>query len=213
MFQRIDLETWDRRAVFEEFIGLDCSYSLTWQVDITALHRYRKEKGLRFYPTFTWCVLTAINRHKEFRMGYDEHGNVGYYDRVHPEYTVLHPRTRNMESLNTEYDRGFHAFYRAMTADMECFQREERRTPPREDYVLVSCVPWYSYTALSFHMKSQRSFLRPMLVWGKYEERDGKILLPLTIQVHHAAADGYHCHLLLEELEKLLDDPEAELML
>ncbi len=67
---------------------------------------------------------------------------------------------------------------------MEQFEQEGTHGVPREDYVLVSCVPWYSYTALSFHMKSQRSFLRPMIVWGKYEERDGEVILPHTDRQH-----------------------------
>lgn len=49
------------------------------------------------------------------------------------------------------------------------------------------------------------------MVWGRFEEHNGEIILPLTIQVHHAAADGYHCHLLLEELKRILEKPEMEL--
>lgn len=48
-------------------------------------------------------------------------------------------------------------------------------------------------------------------MWGRFEEHNGEIILPLTIQVHHAAADGYHCHLLLEELKRILEEPEMEL--
>jgi len=51
-----------------------------------------------FYPSFIWGVLTAVNRHREFRMEYDERGNLGYFDLVRPEYTVLHSKTKNMES-------------------------------------------------------------------------------------------------------------------
>ncbi len=85
-------------ANFEEFIRLDCSYCLTWQLNITTFCRYINQQRLRFYPSFIWGVLTAVNRHREFRMEYDERGNLGYFDLVRPEYTVLHSKTKNMES-------------------------------------------------------------------------------------------------------------------
>ena len=141
-------------------------------------------------------------------MAYDADGRLGYYDLVHPEYTVLEPATYNMDSLNTPYTPNFPDFYRAMTADLEGFQREGVRTVSRENSILLSCVPWFSYTDVSFHPKSSMMFLRPMFVWGKYQEQGEDVTLPFTLQVHHGAADGYHCHLLLEELRGLLAEPE-----
>lgn len=210
-FRPIDLETWDRRKIFEEFLELDCSYSLTRELCITDFYHYLKAKKLRFYPSFVWAAVTAINERPEFRMGLDDQGRPGYYDFVNPEYTVLNQRTKNMESLNTAYDPCFRHFYQAMTKDLDRFAGEGTVTDTRENSVLLSCVPWYDYTGLSFHMKSSLSFLRPMLVWGKYRQRDGEVILPFTIQVHHAAADGYHCHLLFKALEEILRHPAEHL--
>ena len=109
MFSPIDLERWDRRAIFEEFLGLDCSFALTRELTITRFHSYVKARGLRFYPSLVWAVVTAVNQHKEFRMGLDPQGRPGFYDLVHAEYTVLDRRSHNMASLNTEYDRDFSA--------------------------------------------------------------------------------------------------------
>ncbi len=209
MFHPIDLNTWPRRAVFEHFMDLDCSYSLTVPLSIGPLLRFLRERELRLYPALVWAVTAAVNRHKEFRMAYGPEGQVGYYGLVHPEYTVLDPVNHCMDSLNTAYDPCFPAFYRAMTADLDRFQREGTRTVSRENSILLSCVPWFSYTDVSFHPKSSLMFLRPMFVWGKYQPQGNGVTLPFTLQVHHAAADGYHCHLLLEELEELLQTPEA----
>ena len=127
---------------------------------------------------------------------------------MHPEYTVLDPATHNMDSLNTAYTPSFPDFYRAMAEDLDRFQRDGIRTVSRENSILLSCVPWFSYTDVSFHPKSSLMFLRPMFVWGRYQEQGEDVPLPFTLQVHHAAADGYHCHLLLEELRGLLERPE-----
>lgn len=212
-FRPIDLETWDRRGIFEEFMELDCSYSLTRELRITEFYNSLKAEELRFYPCFAWAAVTAVNAHREFRMGCSSQGQLGYYDFVNPEYTVLNPKTKNMESLNTAYDPCFRRFYQTMTADLDRFAAGGGGTGTRENSVLLSCLPWYSYTGLSFHMKSNLSFLRPMLAWGQYQKRDGEWLLPFTIQAHHAAADGYHCHLLFETLEDILARPKEHLCL
>lgn len=153
-------------------------------------------------------MLYAVNRHREFRMGLDGEGRPGYYDEIHAEYTVLDRRTGNMDSLNTAYRAAFSEFYAAMAADLERFEHDGTRTVSRENSVLLSCVPWFTYTGLSFHMKSNLSFLRPMFVWGRYRRQGEELLMPFTIQAHHAAADGYHCHLLFADLERVLREPE-----
>ena len=48
-------------------------------------------------------------------------------------------------------------------------------------------------------------FLLPIFTMGKCFERDGKHLLPLSIQVHHAVCDGYHVGLFVEKLQSKID--------
>ena len=47
--------------------------------------------------------------------------------------------------------------------------------------------------------------LLPIFTMGKYFERDGKRLLPLAIQVHHAVCDGYHVGVFVEKLQGYID--------
>ncbi|MBC3939187.1 chloramphenicol acetyltransferase CAT [Anaerotruncus massiliensis (ex Liu et al. 2021)] len=208
MFHPIELDRWERKDTFQNFMDLDCSYSVTQDLCVTPFHAHVRARGLRFYPAFSWAVLYAVNRHREFRMGLDGEGRPGYYDEIHAEYTVLDRRTGNMDSLNTAYRAAFSEFHAAMSADLERFERDGTRTVSRENSVLLSCVPWFTYTGLSFHMKSNLSFLRPMFVWGRYRRQGEELLMPFTIQAHHAATDGYHCHLLFADLERVLREPE-----
>ena len=208
-FHPIDRDTWDRAERFEHYFSqVPCFYSMTVDLDLTDL----KRRGGRFYPAVLYSLAVIVNRHREFRMAYDTQGQLGYYDQVHPEYTVLDPVTHNMDSLNTAYNTSFPAFYQAMTKDLDRFHQESIRTGSRENSILLSCVPWFSYTDVSFHPNSSLMFLRPMFVWGKYQETGESASLPFTIQVHHAAADGYHCHLLLEDLTDLLEHPHQNLL-
>lgn len=207
MFYWLDLEHWDRREIFEHFWQADCSYSITQELEATSFLNYLEVKGLRFFPSFTWTVLTAINHYPQFRMGFDPQGRLGYFDVVHPEYAVLNERTKNVDSLLTLYHPSFHQFCTSMIADIDRYKALGLRNPPRDDSLLISCTPWFHYTALSCQMKSNHFFLRPMITWGRYLTEGARAHLPFTIQVHHAAADGYHCALLLEEIQQILTDP------
>ena len=46
----------------------------------------------------------------------------------------------------------------------------------------------------------------PIFTMGKYFERDGKRMLPLAIQVHHAVCDGYHVGMFVERLQGYIDN-------
>ena len=52
-----------------------------------------------------------------------------------------------------------------------------------------------SYSSFNVNNEGKQPFLFPMVTWGKYFEQDNKIIIPVTIQIHHAVADGYHCSL------------------
>ena len=207
MFHPIDLQGWEQRDTFTHFMQAGCVYSLTRELCVTAFRRYTKESGLRFFPALTWAVAAAVNSRPEFRLGYDSAGRLGRFDTVHPEYTVLSEETGRMDSLCTAYTHRFPDFYAAMVQDIRRFHMQGLRTAPRENTVLLSCVPWFSYTEVSFRMKDDRIFLRPFIVWGRLTASGGETVLPFTLQIHHAAADGYHCHLFFCYLEELLRCP------
>ena len=69
IFTPVDLDSWERKSHYEYYTKLlKCGYSVTVSLDITKLHRQVKEKGLRFYPVFVYCVSRQIAATKEFRM-------------------------------------------------------------------------------------------------------------------------------------------------
>ena len=45
----------------------------------------------------------------------------------------------------------------------------------------------------------------PKISWGKYFTEGDKVLLPFSVQVHHALADGYHVGKYVNDLQKYLD--------
>ena len=58
-FTPIDRTTWERNSHYDYYTNLlKCGYSVTVSLDITKLHQQVKEKELRFYPAFVYCLKT-----------------------------------------------------------------------------------------------------------------------------------------------------------
>ncbi|MBE5960860.1 MAG: chloramphenicol acetyltransferase CAT [Lachnospiraceae bacterium] len=211
-FTTIDLNEWERKDCFLHFISVaKCTYSLTVNVDITRLISFIKENNYRLYPSFTWIITKALNNHQEFKMSFDQDNNLGYYDEISPYYSVLNGKTKNMDSLYTSYDSEFKQFYKNMTEDMERYETYNSKSFPAKNFFIVSCLPWLNYTSFNVTNQGEQQFLSPMVTWGKYVKQGDKILMPLTLQVHHAVADGYHCSLFYHDVEEILQNPEAYL--
>ena len=71
----------------------------------------------------------------------------------------------------------------------------------------MSSLPWTSFTGFTLNIDGGGRHLAPIFTLGRYVERDGRTLLPVALQIHHAAADGFHASRLLNELGALLNDP------
>ena len=204
-FTKIDWETWARKEYFEHyFTGVPCTYSTTFRLDVTRLRR----RGDRFYPAMLYMISTVVNRHQEFRMACNAEGEVGFYDQVHPCYTIFHRDTETFSNLWTEYTSDYAAFCLAYEQDMAAYgdrQGMMAKPNPPENTFPVSMIPWASFEGFHLNLKEGYDYLPPIFTMGRFYEQDGKILLPLAVQVHHAVCDGFHLCRFVNELQQLLD--------
>ena len=69
----------------------------------------------------------------------------------------------------------------------------------------VSYLPWGRYSHFDVHVFDVGDFLAPVVIWSRYEQKDGKLIMPLTINIHHAVVDGFHLSRLFNEVQELID--------
>jgi chloramphenicol O-acetyltransferase type A len=67
----------------------------------------------------------------------------------------------------------------------------------------ISCIPWLDFTALNLNIYDDGRYLSPIFTFGKYTIKDGKKVIPLAVQLHHALCDGYHVSQLFEKIRAL----------
>ena len=55
-----------------------------------------------------------------------------------------------------------------------------------------SSIPWLHYTEINLNLYTDGDFLPPIITVGQAAEQNGRLMLPVTLQIHHSVADGWH---------------------
>lgn len=211
IFTTIDLETWARKEYFDYFYnGIKCKYTMNANIDITAFQKIRKSNGLRFFPTFLYPIMRAINQNQEFRMSFED-DRLGYWDYVIPSYTLFHKDDKTFSDVWSEYHENFSIFYDTIITDIETYKDVKgikARSGRVRNFCSISSVPWLSFTSYSQDTYTESNFLFPLIRFGKYFNENGKTLVPFAVFANHAVADGYHTCKLINEIQDFCNTSE-----
>ena len=180
--------------------------SLTVDINVAPLITYTKKNALKFYPAMIWVVSKVINSHDEFKYSWDADGNLIRWDSISPSYTVFNRDDEFFSKFVTEYTDDIFEFYQRTVDDQRKYQEERAIIGNQpQNFFDVSCLPWVKYKHFDVHVFDEGKFLAPVLTWGKYEVQNGNALMPLTMNIHHAVADGFHLSRFFNEVQELID--------
>ena len=207
----IDLETWPRRQHFEHYRRfVPCTYSMTVELDVTAFTAALRHSRRKSYIAQIWAIATIVNRHNEFKMCLTESGKPAVWSVVHPAFTVFNADRETFACVWAPYGPDFGAFHDLaaglLAEHSSATEFFPQGTPPGNTFD-VSSLPWASFTGFNLNIGNGFDHFAPIFTLGRYIEREGRVLLPVAIQVHHAVADGFHSTRLVNELQELIGDP------
>lgn len=206
-YRIIDKETYYRSGAFKHFSeDCKCSTSMTARIDVTGLVQYSRQTGTKFYINFLYILSKVLNSRDDYKMGYLwQTEELICYDTIHPTQYVFHEDTETCTPVYTTYYEDYETFYREALADVE-------RTKQTREYGLAmadhpnwfdaSYISWLSYDSLNIELPDGHLFFAPIINWGKYREENGKLLMPVSVQLNHAIADGYLVANVFRLLEK-----------
>ena len=195
-YRVIDMETYYRKGVFRHFSeDCKCSTSMTARIDVTDLAAHSRAAGTKFYVNFLYILSKVLNSREDYRMGYLWQTNTLIcYDVIHPTQYVFHEDTETCTPVYTRYTEDYAAFYADACADIE-------RAKATREYGLdsanhpnwfdASYIPWLSYDALNIELPDGYLYFAPIVNWGKYREEGGRLVMPVSVRLNHAIADGY----------------------
>ena len=205
-FTPLDMQTWPRWQMFYYFSKMaPTGYSLTVDLDVTAMRTALKHAGIKFFPAYLWLVTRTLQMQKEFKIA-ELDGQVGCFDTLTPLYAAFHEDDKTFSFMWTEYTDDFMAFYQSYLDNQRRYGgshgvlAQAGQTPPANAYT-ISCVPWVSFKHFSVHSYENKPYYLPSIEAGRFYEKDGRIMMPLSITCHHAATDGYHINRFLETLQ------------
>ena len=187
------------------------SYSLTVEIDVTKSRKHLKSKYLKFFPTYLYIVSKVLNNHKEFRVGLKDN-TLGYYKYIHPAFPQFHKDDKTTSLLWLNYCDDFNTFYNNYINDTKKFGNDHgiltsKGIPPKNTFI-ISCIPWFSFSDFSLHNHGIKDYYFPSFEASKFIESNNKIIIPLSITVHHATIDGYHIKEFLEDINELINTCE-----
>lgn len=175
------------------------------ELDVTKLRKRCRKKGIHFYPAMMYAIMYEINHHENFRMAVDEDGKLGVYDVCHPSYTIFHKDDETFSDIWTEWNEDFAVFYKDVCRDMKQYEdiKGIKAKPDRPDaFTPVSCVPWVSFTAVGHDTPGTAAdVFSDHCVRALHKVHD-RWMLPFSIMVNHAAADGYHTSMLIHDIQE-----------
>ena len=195
-YKVIDKETYYRKGVFRHFTeDCKCSTSITSRIDVTELVTHSKNTGTKFYVNFLDILSKVMNSREDYRMGYlwqtDE---LICYDVINPTQYVFHEDTETCTPVYTKYDEDYEKFYAAALLDVE----EAKKTREygldivnHPNWFDASFISWLSYDSLHLELPDGNLYFAPIINWGKYREENGRLVMPVTVRLNHAIADGY----------------------
>ena len=131
------------------------------------------------------------------------------FDKINPAHYVFHEDTETFTIVYTEFSENYQEFYNNCCADIE--KGKQTRIygldGSKLNYFDASYISWLSYEALHVELPDGHLHFPPIINWGKYKNENGRLLMPVTVRMNHAIADGYvvsKAFWLLEQEIKLL---------
>ena len=204
-YQVIDFDSWDRKELFTLYTtSLKVAMNLTAEVDVTPIINFSKTKGYKFYPCMIWAVTKVVNATENFKYSIKD-GKVIKWNEISPSYTDFNNQTKKFNKFVTEYKSDFNAFYNAVMIDREKYKNQTGFLPNQPENVFdITCLPWINYKNFTMHVDAGIR-LFPIVSWGKYEEKNGKFVMPVTLDLNHAVGDGYDVSIFFKNLQDFIN--------
>ncbi len=207
--KHIDIESWSRREAFNFFKDYEYpQFNVCAQIPITETYEYLEKNNIAKFNAVLWLISSAANRVPQIRCRIRDN-RVVEHSSTHPSFAVM-TDNQSLAFCAVEYTTDLHRFFRETEKGIERIKLSPNMEdePGRDDLIFVSCIPWINFTSISHPLKQGTTDSIPRISWGKFMRENNRVTMPVSLQLHHGLADGYHAGLFFEKLEALLAQPE-----
>lgn len=208
--KKIPLEGWPRKEHYQFFRDYDYPYfSLCADMDVSVFVPMVKEHKTSFTAAMMYLVARVANGIPQFRQRIREEGPIEH-PVVHPSATIL-SRDDLFTFCTVRYQPEFNEFIHKAEKEIALVKEQpglEERIQ-NDSMLYMTSIPWVSFTSFHHPLKLQPADSVPRFAWGKYRQERDAVVMPLSVQGHHALMDGLHVGLFYREFQELLDQPHT----
>lgn len=200
----IDEKSWPRSAHCAAFRNcVEPAFCVTFEADVTDFRRRVREVGISFTMATVYAVCAAANGIENFRYRFAD-GRVVLFDKIDAAFTFLDRETELFKVVRVPFEGSMEEF--ARKASRTAREQEAYFTGPLENDVFqCSPLPWLSFTHISHTNSGRKDCATPLFDWGKFTERGGRLVMPVSVQAHHSFVDGLHVARFAERLQAFFD--------
>jgi chloramphenicol O-acetyltransferase type A len=132
------------------------------------------------------------------------------------EHEILHPSTTILTTddlfsfCTMEYTEDFTLFSKRAEEQIAHCQEQlilEDKSG-QDDLLFMTSIPWVSFTSFTHPTHLHPSDSVPRFAWGKFYQDGERLLMPLSVQGHHALMDGIHMGKFYAEVQDNFNHPD-----
>ena len=162
---------------------------------MTELVSHSKETETKFYINFLFILSKVLNSRDDYRMNYLwETNELICYNVINPIQYVFHEDTETCTPVYSRYFEDYQTFYNNALNDVEKAKKTREYGLDMEhhpNWFDASYISWLSYDSLNIELPDGYLFFAPIINWGRYREENGRLMMPVSVRLNHAIADGF----------------------
>ena len=203
--KKIDLSSWKRKEHFEFFSKMDSpNFGIVTEVDCDECYKNSKENGISFFASYLHKSMIAINSVEELKYRIVDNEIIAF-EKIHAGITIA----REDETFGfgfVNFSQDFETFNAELNNEIlevkNCSGLRLNNDDIKKDLIRHSTIPWNSFSGLLHPTNIDRKESVPKITFGKFAVRDGKRMLPISIEAHHGLVDGLHIAKYLNEFQQ-----------
>ena len=209
VYTTINQDAWKRKSTFDYFRQFELPFfNITANIEVTALKSFCDRKGYSFFLASLFFAMKAANDIDAFKQ------------RIRGQDIIQYENVRIGSTIQYE-NQSFGFCYFPFLESVDEFEAEGKRLlnialsakdfSPKDgddDLLHFSVIPWLHFKGLQHARRIGQEDSIPKIVYGKYQQQEESLLMPVNVEVHHALADGYHVGLFFEILQGYINKPK-----
>lgn len=207
-YHELDVNNWKRREHFHFLSNMaNPFFRIVTEVDCTSCYEQAKLEGVSFFARYMHESMVAVNAVEELRYRIVD-GRVLVFDAVHVGTTIARS-DGTFGFAHFDFDADFELFNKALQKEIQAVQESSglrlQNGDLGADLIRHSTFPWSSFSGLLHPTNHDKSDSIPKITFGKATLKEGKRMLPVSIEAHHGLLDGLHLAQYLELFQEQLN--------